>query len=295
MIRGIVTAVPSGISQSTDPMFVRGTGVRERRIAATAQSTFTLGGAASSRLLEAMKWESQTIQNIICVTQTPPVRMPATACKIAGLIGASCAAFDVNLACSGYVYGLYLASRLPGRTLLVAGDTVSRMVEPTDHATAELFGDAVSATAWEWTPGCDANFVMGTDGRGFEKLIADPTIRMDGAEVFGFALETVPKLIEETTMNAHLDWLFLHQANAMLLKHILRKTSYDSLRTPSNIERYGNTSSASIPLLMCDSTATPWLKEKRNRVALFGFGAGWSIGGVMMELNKLQVCEVIEQ
>ena len=124
------------------------TGVAERRVA-TTQTTGTLGWLAARTLMERMGWEADRLGAIIFVTQSPDVRMPAMACHIAGLLGANCPAFDVIMACSGYVYGLWLARNLRGRVLLIAGDTVSRMCDPTDKATYPLFCDAVSASAIE--------------------------------------------------------------------------------------------------------------------------------------------------
>ncbi len=297
MIKGIVTAVPKNIVKNTDEAFIKMTGVRERRIA-TTQTTGTLGVTAMRNLLASMAWNVEDLGAIIFVTQSPDVRMPAMACHMAGMIGAHCPAFDVNMACSGYVYGLWLAHKLRTRVLLLAGDTVSRMCDPNDKATYPLFGDAVSATAVDSRGGADdnghAHFVMGTDGDGFNDLTADPLIRMNGAEVMNFALKAVPKLVHDTTKNANVDWYFFHQANAMILRQVCKKSKIAPEKMPMNLAKYGNTSSASIPLLMCDSEATIHLTRHQNRVALFGFGAGFSWGGCMLDLEPLKVCEVVQ-
>lgn len=293
MIKGIVAAVPKNRVETEDAKFKAATGVAERRVASEGQDALVLAQAASEKLLEAVGWKAADLSALICVTQTAPARMPAMACSLAGKIGFQGAAFDVNLACSGYIYGLILASVFGSKhTLLVAGDCVSKMVKPGDKSNEQLFGDCVTATAIH--EGKFINVRLGTDGSGFDKLTADPYIRMDGAEVFNFALREVPKLVSSTTMNGFYDWLFLHQANGALLKNIVRKSKLDREKVPSNIARYGNTSSASIPLLMCDSEATAKLKSQRNRVAMAGFGAGWSTAGCMLDLDPLQACEVIE-
>lgn len=296
MIKGIVSAVPANIVKNTDESFIKMTGVRERRIAG-AVTTGEYGFIAADKLLHDLAWNPKDVGALIFVTQTPDVRMPATACKVAAMLGLKCAAFDVALACSGYVYGLWLASRIGGRVLLIAGDTVSRMCDINDRSTYPLFGDAVTATAIEVPQGFEATkpaFHLGTDGTGFSSLIADPLIKMDGAEVMNFALQTVPKLVADVTMNAHVDWHFFHQANEFLLKHIVKKCGIAPETAPMNIAKYGNCSSASIPLVMCDGAATPLLKSRSNRVGLYGFGAGFSWGGVMLDLEPLQVCEVVE-
>lgn len=297
MIRGIVSAVPANIVKNDDAAFVKMTGVAERRVT-TDKTTGDYAALAADHLLRLLKWNPREVGAIVFVTQTPDVRMPATACKLAGMLNMNCAAFDVNLACSGYVYGLWLAHKIGGRVLLIAGDTVSRMCDPNDKSTYPLFGDAVTATAIEVPTGIEAIppiFKLGTDGAGFDSLIADPLIRMQGAEVFNFALRAVPKLVSNTTMGAHVDYFLFHQANLTMLKHLQKKCGGipDGI-FPTNIERYGNTSSASIPLLMCDSAATEALKSRRNRVAMFGFGAGWSYAGCMLDLEPLQVCETVE-
>lgn len=293
MIQGIVSAVPKNRVETEDAKFKAATGVAERRVATEGQNTLTLAEAAATRLLDSVGWAASDLSAIIFVTQTPPARMPATACALAGALGARCAAFDINLACSGYVYGLVMASVFGGRhTLLIAGDTVSRMVKPGDKGTEQLFGDCVTATAVH--EGRFINVRLGTDGSGFGSLIADPTIRMDGPAVFNWALQEVPNLIQGTTMNGFYDWLFLHQANGALLKNIVRKAKLPKDKVPVNIGRYGNTSSASIPLLMCDSEATEGLKKRRNRVAMCGFGAGWSYAGCLLDLEPLKIAEVIE-
>ena len=295
MIKGIVAAVPANVETNIGQAFIRMTGVVERRIVKNGtHNTHNLAVVAAQRLMANLEWVPEDISCIIFVTQTPVVRMPATACSFAHSLGCLCPSFDVNLACSGYVYGLWLASRVcaPGqRMLLVAGDTVSRMTAPGDR----LFADAVTVTAIE-SPSTPSTryFVLGTDGSGFGSLIADPLIRMDGAAVMTFALAAVPKLVAETTMNANVDYYLFHQANKLIIDCIAKKCKLPADRVPMNIARYGNTSSASIPLLMCDSECTEPLKQRGGRtVAMFGFGAGWSWGGALLRLDPLLCAEVV--
>lgn len=289
MIKGIVSAVPKNTVVNTDEAFIRATGVRDRRIVTGGQDVLTLAEDAANRLLDAMEWTVDSIDVLIFVTQTPTVRMPAMACILAGRLGMNCMAFDVNMACSGYVYGLNIAEQFSSRVLLICGDTISKIAAPDD----KLFGDCVTATAIDKSR-VSMTFILGTDGSGADKLTADPVIRMDGAAVMNFALGHVPQLVHDTTMNCNVDHYFFHQANMMILSQIGKKCNLDMGKVPFNIGKYGNTSSASIPLLMCDSQSTDALKTKNNRIAMFGFGAGWSWGGALMELEPLEVCEVIE-
>jgi 3-oxoacyl-[acyl-carrier-protein] synthase-3 len=222
--------------------------------------------------------------------------MPSLACELHQQLGLqrNIPAFDLNMACSGYVYGLWVAAslRVP-RCLLVVGDTISRFLDPVDASTYPIFGDAVSATTIELVGGnTRIDFVGGTDGGGAESLkiercVGNDRLIMDGSAVFNFAVSTVPGLVAETSYNAFTDWFLFHQANKMMVEHIAKKASLDMARVPMNIAKDGNTSSASIPLLMCDSAATAHLRSHMSTVCMFGFGAGLSWGGVRVELDPL--------
>lgn len=294
MIRGIVACVPKHIVANDDAKFIAATGVAYRRIADENTDSMQMGFLAAQRLLDQLDWDARSLGAIICVTQTPRARMPGNAMGIAGLLGATCPAFDLNMACSGYVYALWVAGGLPAnRVLIIAGDTVSRMCDPKDAGTTNLFGDAVTATA------IDLVFVshwgMGTDGTGYSSLIADPMIHMNGPEVMSFAISKVPELVSVVDGGTKkMDWHLFHQANAFILNHIRKKCGLPISKVPMNISKYGNTSSASIPLLMADSMCTESLRKHGGRVAMYGFGAGFSYGSCCMELDPVRVLEVIE-
>lgn len=295
MIKGVVCAVPHNGVVNHDPKFVAATGVAMRRVVSDDQDVLTLATVAVQKLLYELQWPAKTIGCLIFVTQTPLMRMPATACLLAGKLGITCPAFDVNMACSGYVYGLWLAWNLggnPGRILLVTGDVTSRYTVESAEGTRNLFGDAVAATAIEGHG--YVNFSMGTEGDLDGHLCADPHIRMDGPDVFAFTMKALPGLIERTTFNTHVDWFLFHQANASILSHIGKKAKVPPEKVPLNLQRYGNTSSASIPLLMCDSDCTALLRHQKQRVAMFGFGAGWSFGGAMLDVGPVPTLKVIE-
>lgn len=292
MIRGIVAAVPKHSVINSDKRFVATTGVAERRVALSGDDVVTLAERAVDRLLEGLHWDVPSLGAIIFVTQTPTLRMPSMSQLLAAKLNFSGPAFDVNLACSGYVYGLWLAQKINGFVLLVAGDVTTPVTTGSEAGTRNLFGDGVSATLCQ--PGNTGIFQLGTDGSGAMKLYGDPHIKMDGPEVFNFALRALPPLVEATTMNAHVDWFLLHQANGLMLSRIGKKCRIPPERMPTNLTKYGNMSSASIPLLMADSDCTADLRANRRRCAMFGFGAGWSWGGVMMDVGPLSVLEVVE-
>lgn len=299
-------------------------GVESRRRAAPGQTTADLCQAAAQTLLEDLGWEADSVDALIFISQTPDYALPATACALHGRLklNQACAAFDVNLGCSGYAYGLWLAAKmLDGlairRVLLLVGDTISKTVDPDDRATALLFGDAGSATALEFDAGAaPAHFLLGTDGAGERHLMMaasghrpylgddarlaqrDPAcLFMDGGEIFNFTLKNIPPLVNNLLLLAErprdtVDAFLFHQANTFMLKHIIKKAKLDPARAPLNMARFGNTSSASIPLLIADQ-----LSERSSApmtVAMFGFGVGYSWAAALLELPALAVNRLIE-
>ena len=268
-ITGIASAVPDRVVSWQDEIPVFGeaemrkitenTGIEHRRIAPDGICTSDLCVAAAKPLLEELGVDPTTIDALIFVTQTPDYILPATACSVAGRLGLStdCAAFDVNLGCSGYTYGLWMASHLIAggavqRVLLLAGETASRNINPQDRSARPLFGDAGTATILEKTPGAKPiHFRFGTDGSGQNSLIipagaqrlrrseqtcvtqrcpdgnprALENLFMDGAEIFSFTIDRVPDLLLQTAEDAgwtvpDVDAFVLHQANGFMLKNL---------------------------------------------------------------------------
>lgn len=333
-MRGIVSAAPKNVVDNAafEDRFgaeavaevVKMIGVEQRRIAPPQQTTADLCFEAAKTLIARLDWATDSIDGLIFVSQTPDYRLPATACSLHGRLGLSthCQALDVSLGCSGYVYGLWLASTLVKaglkRVLVLAGDTSSRMVDPNDRATALLFGDAGSATALEADDAAaPMHFRLGSDGAGARHLIIpegayrtgqqdgrwgegfDPThLYMDGAEVFTFTLRAVPALVRQTLADAGLapedvDAYALHQANRFMLRHLAKKIGAGEDRVPINIERYGNTSSATIPLLLTTDLAQR-ITTAPTRLMLVGFGVGYSWGAALIDAAPLTVAEAIE-
>jgi len=332
-LRGVVCALPARrvtnehfkASFSDDDIndVVKMIGVEARHWVEDDQTTADLCLAAARRLMERLDWAPDSIDALIFVSQTPNQRLPATACELHGELGLSpnCQAFDVGMGCSGYAYGLWLASAMIAagcrRVLLLAGDTSSRMVDPLDRGTALLFGDAGSASALEAFPSAEPiHFVLGTDGAGarnllvqaggFRALAADERraegydpghLYMDGGAVFSFTLKAVPALVRDTLGRAgatpdDIDALVLHQANRFMLNHIAKKVGVDPARTPINIDRYGNTSSATIPLVLATDLAERLTREPM-RLMMAGFGVGYSWGGVYMTTTPLACAETL--
>lgn len=298
-ITGVACAIPKRIvkNDGAHARAAKMVGVEERRHCDDDGDLLCLAEASSRRLMADMQWSPQAVDALVFVTQTSPRRMPSIACELHEELALphSIPAFDLNMACSGYCYGLWVAAslRLP-KVLLVVGDTISRFLDPQDASTYPIFGDAVSATAIEMTGGPGGiEFLGGTAGSGADSLSCVDYLHMDGQAVFQFALSTVPGLVAETTMNGYVDWFLFHNANKMMIEHIAKKSNLDMARVPLNLARYGNTSSASIPLLMCDSEATEALRTRKNVLAMFGFGAGYSFAGVRTETEPM-TCSLVE-
>ena len=303
---------------------VKMTGVQTRHWVENGVTTSDLCERAANHLLDRLGWERESLDGIIFVSQTPDFRLPATACSLQDRLGlrAGTIAFDVSLGCSGYIYGLWLAMMMiqtgaARRLLLAVGDTSSIMNDPNDRSTALLFGDAGTATVVEASddPSDEAVFIVGTDGAGAENLIvpkgafrgcaghpkfadfASDTLYMDGGEIFNFTLGAVPKLIAATlevagkSVNEH-DAFLLHQANAFMIKHLAKKAKLPPEKVPVNIDRYGNTSSATLPLLLGDDAAER-LEKERLKVALFGFGVGYSWSSAALSIGPLGCADTV--
>ncbi|MGI4795992.1 MAG: 3-oxoacyl-ACP synthase III family protein [Janthinobacterium lividum] len=294
------------------------TGVGARYWADVSQTAGDLCFDAAERLLTRLEWARDSVDALIFVTQTPDQRMPATSCTLHGRLGLAnhCQAFDVGLGCSGYVYGVWLAAAMIAagctRVLLLAGDTSSRLIDPADRATALLFGDAGSASAFERSrSAAPTQFILGTDGTGAAHLAvagggfrppADPaaaneTLVMDGGAVFSFTLRAVPSLIRTMLDTAgrsvaDVDFFALHQANRFMLRHIAKKLAIAPESMPINIDRYGNTSSASIPLLICTDLSERITTGPVN-LLLAGFGVGFSWGAALLDAVELRCAELL--
>ena len=332
-IAGIVSCLPSRVIDNAfyEEQFGEGvaevtkmTGVLSRHRADEDVTTSDLCEAAADRLLEGLGWERDSVDGLIFVTQSPDYRLPATACAVHGRMNlrVGAIAFDVNLGCSGYPYGLWLAmmaiqTGAMKRVLLAVGDTSGKTIDPSDRATAMLFGDAGTVTAIEQSDDGDsaADFILGSDGTGADNLIVPngafrvrkaegklegrnlDKLYMDGGEIFTFTLKSVPPLINETVEVAGIDRegydaFLLHQANTFMINHIAKKAKLPKEKVPINMDRYGNTSSATIPLLMTTDLAEG-LAAGKMRLGMFGFGVGYSWASASMDVGPLKCVETI--
>lgn len=321
-VRGIVACVPpKKVSNETDypwfePLEIRKitamAGIKSRRVTDDKTCTSDLCLAAARRLLDKLAWDPASVDGLILVTQTQDYVIPSTSCILQDKLGLpdTCAAFDVNLGCSAYVYGMWLAnsllrSKACRRILLLIGETPSKFVDPKDRTTALLFGDAGSATALEADEGAGgmAHYVMMTDGKGAGDLIipggmfrerfpADESkymLRMDGAHVFDFTRNRVPPLIRDLfalsgTKPEDYAYFIFHQANEYLIKFLAGRMGIAMGKVPLSIGEFGNTGGTSVPLTLALAGPPSGAAGGAYRVMLLGFGVGLSWGGVSLEI-----------
>lgn len=341
-IRAIASAVPARVARTTDygylspeerVRFEKATGISERHIVEAGQCASDLCIAAAIRALEHLEWEPTSIGALVLITQTPDQPVPATSISLQHKLGLpqECLAFDVNLGCSSYPYGLAIISSMMrtlgiARTLLLVGDVSSLTCAEHDKSAWPLFGDAGSATALELDERAPLMFFdLMSDGAGKDAIIiprgglasrrpaGDGPVEQEtdrdgvtrrpdqlilrGADIFGFAISKVPPSIKRVLDDAgvsaaQVDFLVLHQANKMINDAIARKTGFAADRLPSSLDRYGNTSSASIPVTLCANAQE--FSGKRNDVLLCGFGVGLSWGSALVSLAPGVVVPGIE-
>lgn len=298
-------------------------GVNSKYIASEKQTSSDLAYTATEKLLENIGWDKSSIDGIIFITETPDYKaVPATACVLHERLGLKedCFAFDVNLGCSGYVYGIHMVGSYMQqdnikRMLLLVGDTYSKIISGDDSSTAMLFGDGGSATAFERADNTeDIAFLMKTKGEGYRSLIIpaggcrnpvgirekrsfgegivrnDYELYMSGTDVFQFSINSVPAVLREfneiySISEIDTDLYFLHQGNLFMLKTIAKRAKIPFEKVPVSIDRFGNTSVASIPITICD-----YMKDFKERqilkTVLCGYGVGLSWGAVSLEIDS---------
>ena len=313
-------------SDYTPEAFVEATGVKERRCSEVL-CTSDLCFAAAEKLIAGLNWDKSEIEAIIFVSQNADYVLPATACILQDKLGLKkeCYAEDVALGCSGWVYGLSNIASLVStgsikKALLLAGDAKKRAKEKRDP----LFGDAGTATAIEFSEGAVGfKFHFGTDGSGYEaiikpdggsrnqvspdsfvlkeyegKMIHGLQTRMKGMDVFSFGISTAPKSIKKLAEHFGLnylatDYVIFHQANMKMNNQIVKKLKLDPEKVPSCMYRFGNTSSASIPLTIVSEIKGKF-ENKLTKFICCGFGVGLSWGTVAIETQNVLVLDVVE-
>lgn len=312
--------------------FMESTGITARRRAGEAVTSADLCVAAAEKLIEELGWDKSGIEALVFVTQTPDYILPATSCVIQQRLGLTkeCYTLDISLGCSGWVYALsVIASLLQNGTikkgLLLAGDTITKICSPNDKSTYPLFGDAGTATALEHDEGSEGlKFLLNTDGAGYETIIIrdggyrNPVssesleevsendnisrrgidLELDGMDVFSFGITKAPKSVKQLCDHfkidkESIDIFSFHQANRMMNEMIRKKLKLPEEKVPYCMDEYGNTSCASIPLVLVTRERERLKGERLSHIAC-GFGVGLSWGSVCFNTDRITVPELIE-
>ncbi len=304
----------SQIMDTNDEWIRERTGIARRHVV-QEESTVSMATEAAKRALEDAKVNAEDLDMIIVSTISSDVVLPATACEVQKNIGATKAVcFDLSAACTGFLFALntaqaYFHAGVVKKVLLVGAESLSSIVDWSDRGSAILFGDGAGAAVLEAGEGEFPTMVMHSDGFKAEALTAktpiagrryngenleqdekDTFIAMNGQEVFKFAVRKVPECLEELLEKSgksleDVDYFILHQANQRIVESIAKRLKTDIEKFPMNLMEYGNTSSASIPILLDELNKNGTLK-KGMQLAVAGFGAGLSWGATWIEWQR---------
>lgn len=312
--------------------FINSTGIKFRRAADDSTTASDLCYHAAEKIIKELNWEKASIDAIIFVTQTPDYILPASSCILQKRLGLSkdCYTLDISLGCSGWVYALSVVTSLLQngtlkRALLLAGDTITKLCSPEDKSTYPLFGDAGTASALEYDEKSTGfRYLFNTDGAGYETIIIreggyrnpltkdslltvkqDKNIsrrgvdlELDGMDVFSFGITKAPKSVKQLCEHFNInkesvDIFSFHQANRMMNEMIRKKLKIEETKVPYCMDDFGNTSCASIPLVLVAREREKLQNENLKHIAC-GFGVGLSWGSVYFETNNIVVPELIE-
>lgn len=340
-ISGISASVPKNVSRNIElagiipedeiEKTINSIGIIEKRFVDPDTCASDLCFYAAERLFAEMGIDKSTIDVLIFMSQTSDYKIPATAPILQHRLGLSknTAAFDIGLACSGYVYSLSVAfafASLPSinKVLLLDGETFTKIVNFRDKVNAPLYGDAGTATIIEKGNFDPSYFSLNSDGSGFEaikinaggsrnmstpenlkektdtdgNIRSDHQIYMDGGEVFNFTMREVPRSIKsileysDTNLES-IDYMVFHQANKFMTDFFSKKLKLPVEKVPYCLDKFGNTSSASIPLTI-SSELHSVLKNTNKKIIMSGFGAGLSWGSAILNLNNCNVIKVFD-
>jgi 3-oxoacyl-[acyl-carrier-protein] synthase III len=294
----------SQLVDTSDEWIMERTGIRERRIATDSEALSDLSLPAARQALAQAGIDGADLDLLIVATVTPDMMFPSTSALLADQLGAKdAAAYDLSAGCTGFMYAIaqaygMVAAGLARRVLVVGGDLLSRILDWSDRSTVVLFGDGAGAVVLETAE--EAGFLafdLGADGAGGEHLwlpgsgsrrFDDPGefVKMNGREVFKFATRVLVSSAE-AVLERHgagiedVDVYVPHQANVRIIEHATKKLGIPSDRVVINVDRYGNTSSGSIPLALVDAQADGRLRDGKL-VLMTGMGAGLTWGSALM-------------
>jgi len=331
--RGLASCVPKNVVSNLDcaeqikserQRLVRNIGIEKRRICYPWQCFSDLAVAAAEKLLADLNWAPEEVDALVVVTQSPDYLIPATAIIIQDRLKlkTSIPAFDINLGCSGYPYGLYILGSMMSsghikKGLVLIGDKCASLKDP-------LFSDCGTATALEYDPDAPVmHFDLNSDGSGYRAIMLPvgghrrPTkfhhfipeqgesgarlpvdLVLDGTAVLNFSITQVPPAVRRlceagAVAIGDVDYFVFHQANRMINETIRKKLGLVAEKTPSTLADFGNTSSASIPLTMTQRIRGELVTMPR-RLLLCGFGIGLSWAGCILETEGICMPELLE-
>lgn len=295
--------------ETSDQWIVERTGIRRRHLAEPGTTTFSLATSAARKALEAAAVKPDELDMILVATSTPDGPFPSTACRVQEQLGAyGCAAVDMLAACSGFIYALsaadaYVSSGRADTVLVIGAEVLSRLVDWTDRGTCVLFADGAGAAVVRPArhgAGFSA-WCMGADGRGYDQITygdpitgayssADPSsarIGMKGPDVFKFAVDIFIRQAYAVAQAGGIsiedvDLFVAHQANGRIIEAAARRVGLPAERVMINIDEFGNTSTASIPLALNDAVRQGRLKSG-DRVLAAGFGSGLTWAATLFE------------
>lgn len=298
------------IVDTNDEWIRERTGIAQRHVS-TGDTVASLASEASKKALEAAGKSAEDVELIIVATCSPELALPCVACQVQAEIGASGAvAFDLNAACSGFLFALntaysYFASGLYKNAVIIGAEVLSKIIDWTDRGTCILFGDGAGAVYVEANSELPDNYKFVQYANGSKGMVLTCGLRdldnplykeelmkkhvwMDGREIFAFAVRQVSACIEELLEKANvlkekIDYYVLHQANARIIEGISKRLKEDIGKFPTNVEHVGNMSSAAIPVLLDESIKNGTIKKGQTLV-LSGFGAGLTYGASVITL-----------
>ncbi len=296
------------IVDTSDEWIRSRSGIRQRHIAGAGETTSTLALGAARKAMAVAGVKASEIDLLIVGTTTPDVIFPSTACLVQAELGANgCAAFDVNAACSGFIYALSVADKFiksgSAKTAMVIGaETLSRMTDWSDRGTCVLFGDGAGAVVLK--PDNEAGILsthLHADGA-FRHLLYNPVgvsvgfkpdevnagvrVVMSGSEVFKVAVKTLDAVVEETLAanqldKSAIDWLIPHQANLRIIDATARRLDMPMERVIVTVDRHGNTSSASVPMALDEGVQSGRIK-RGDLLLMEAFGGGFTWGSALV-------------
>ena len=293
---------------TSDEWIVERTGIRERRFAEEHEALTDIARPAAVKALEDAGVRAQDVDLVVCATVTPDMMFPTSSALLADELGMpDAAAYDLLAGCTGFVYAIaqaygMLAGGLARTALVVGGDVLSKILDWEDRSTLVLFGDGAGAVVLERVDeGGFLGFELGADGGGGEHLWlpgsgsrrfeeADKLVKMNGREVFKFATRVMVSSAEAVLAECgrtvdEVDVYVPHQANKRIIDHASRKLGIPEEKVVVNVDKYGNTSSGSIPLALADAAADGRLREG-ELVLMTGMGAGLTWGSALIEWNR---------